>query len=50
MDIRPITPADLPALLALNNAEAEAVNAQTAEGMATLLDRAWAARMTARWC
>jgi predicted GNAT superfamily acetyltransferase len=47
MDIRDILPADLPALLALNNAEAAAVNAQTPEGMAQLLARAWAARMTA---
>jgi predicted GNAT superfamily acetyltransferase len=46
MDIRDILPADLPALLALNNAEAAAVNAQTPEGMAQLLTRAWAARMT----
>ena len=47
MDLRDITPADLPALLALNNAEAEAVNAQTPEAMAALLSRAWAARMAA---
>ena len=47
MEIRDILPTDLPALLALNNAEAEAVNAQTSEGMAALLARAWAARMAA---
>lgn len=47
MEIRDATPADLPLLLALNNAEAEAVNAQTAEGMSALLARAWAARMPA---
>lgn len=47
MDIRDIQPADLPALLALNNAEAAAVNAQTPEGLEALLARAWAARMMA---
>lgn len=45
MEIRDVLPADLPVLLALNNAEAEAVNAQTAEGLAALVGRAWAARM-----
>lgn len=45
MDIRDITPAALPALLALNNAEAAAVNAQTAESFAALHRRAYAARM-----
>lgn len=45
MEIRAATPADLPALLALNNAEAVAVNAQTADQMASLLSRAWLACM-----
>jgi uncharacterized protein len=47
MDIRNITAADLPALLALNNAEAERVNALTPEALEGLLSRAFAARMTA---
>jgi len=47
MEIRNITPADMPALLALNNAEAERVNALTEEGMKSLLASAFAARMTA---
>lgn len=47
MEIRNITPADVPALLALNNAEAERVNALTADALEGLLSRAFAARMTA---
>lgn len=47
MDIRNITPADVPALLALNNAEAERVNALTREALEALLRNAFAARMTA---
>jgi predicted GNAT superfamily acetyltransferase len=39
MDIRDATEADLPALLALNNAEAEAVNAWDAAGFAALMRR-----------
>lgn len=46
MPIRDITTADIPALLALNNAEAEAVNALTREGFEGLLRNAYAARMT----
>lgn len=46
MEIRDITGADAAALLALNNAEAERVNALTAEGLAALLASAFAARMT----
>jgi uncharacterized protein len=46
MEIRNITPADVPALLALNNAEAERVNALTTEALEGLLSRAFAARMT----
>ncbi|MBX9751664.1 MAG: GNAT family N-acetyltransferase [Roseococcus sp.] len=47
MEIRNITPADVPALLALNNAEAERVNALTKDALEGLLARAFAARMTA---
>lgn len=47
MEIRNITPADVPALLALNNAEAERVNALTTEALEGLLSRAFAARMAA---
>lgn len=46
MEIRDITGADAAALLALNNAEAERVNALTAEGLASLLASAFAARIT----
>lgn len=46
MEIRNITPADVPALLALNNAEAERVNALTADALEALLRNAFAARMT----
>lgn len=46
MPIRDITTADIPTLLALNNAEAEAVNALTREGFEGLLRNAYAARMT----
>lgn len=45
MRIRDITEADIPALLALNNAEAEAVNALTREGFEGLLRSAFAARL-----
>lgn len=47
MEIRDITPADVPALLALNNGEAERVNALTQEALEGLLSRAFAARLTA---
>lgn len=47
MGIRDITEADIAALLALNNAEAAAVNALTPEGFAALLRNAFAARVTA---
>jgi len=47
MEIRNITAADAPALLALNNAEAERVNALTADALDSLLRSAFAARMTA---
>ena len=47
MDIRDITEADLPALLALNNAEAERVNALTSLTLGALLRQAFAARITA---
>jgi len=46
MQIRDITAADAPALLALNNEAAEAVNELTADALASLLARAFAARMT----
>ena len=46
MEIRNITAADVPALLALNNAEAERVNALTEEGLKSLLASAFAARIT----
>jgi predicted GNAT superfamily acetyltransferase len=45
MRIRDITEADIPALLALNNAAAEAVNALTREGFEGLLRNAFAARL-----
>jgi predicted GNAT superfamily acetyltransferase len=45
MRIRDIAEADIPALLALNNAEAEAVNALTREGFEGLLRNAFAARV-----
>jgi uncharacterized protein len=47
MEIRDITEADVPALLALNNAEAERVNALTAASLGALLRNAFAARITA---
>lgn len=47
MEIRNIMPGDLPALLALNNAEAERVNALTPEALEGLVSRAFAARMVA---
>lgn len=46
MEIRNITPADMPALLALNNAEAERVNALTEDGLKSLLASAFVARVT----
>lgn len=46
MEIRNIMPADLAALLALNNAEAERVNALTEAGLKSLLASAFAARIT----
>jgi predicted GNAT superfamily acetyltransferase len=46
MEIRNITAADVPALLALNNAEAERVNALTEPALKALLASAFAARMT----
>jgi uncharacterized protein len=46
MDIRDITAADAPALLALNNSEAEAVNELTPDAFDGLLRNAYAARMT----
>ena len=46
MEIRNITAADMPALLALNNAEAERVNALTPAALEGLLSHAFAARMT----
>ena len=46
MEIRNITAADVPALLALNNAEAERVNALTEDALAGLLNFAFAARIT----
>ena len=46
MEIRNITAADVPALLTLNNAEAAAVNALTADSLSALLRNAFAARMT----
>lgn len=46
MEIRNITPADVPTLLALNNAEAERVNALTTDALEGLLSRAFAARIT----
>ncbi len=46
MEIRNITAADIPALLALNNAEAERVNALTEEALQSLLASAFAARIT----
>jgi predicted GNAT superfamily acetyltransferase len=46
MEIRNIMAADVPALLALNNAEAERVNALTEAGLKSLLASAFAARMT----
>ncbi|MCU0888491.1 MAG: GNAT family N-acetyltransferase [Rubritepida sp.] len=46
MRIRDITDADIPALLALNNAEAAAVNALTREAFEGLLRNAFAARVT----
>jgi len=45
MKIRDITEADIPALLALNNSEAEAVNALTREAFEGLLRSAYAARV-----
>lgn len=45
--IRDITEADLPALAALNDSEAQAVNALGAAGLSGLLQWAWAARMAA---
>jgi predicted GNAT superfamily acetyltransferase len=45
MAIRDITEADIPDLLALNNSEAEAVNALTREGFEGLLRNAYAARV-----
>jgi len=47
MEIRNITAADVPALLALNNAEAERVNALTEAALNSLLASAFAARVTA---
>ncbi|WP_191084135.1 GNAT family N-acetyltransferase [Roseococcus microcysteis] len=47
MQIRDITEADLPALLALNNSEAEAVNEMTLDAFEGRLRNAYAARMTA---
>jgi predicted GNAT superfamily acetyltransferase len=47
MEIRNITAADVPPLLALNNAEAERVNALTEGALKSLLASAFAARMTA---
>ncbi len=47
MEIRNITAADVPALLALNNAEAERVNALTEAALKSLLASAFAARVTA---
>lgn len=47
MEIRNITPADVPALLALNNMEAERVNALTEAALGALLRNAVAARMAA---
>ncbi|UPY37282.1 GNAT family N-acetyltransferase [Sediminicoccus sp. KRV36] len=47
MEIRNIRDGDVPALLALNNAEAERVNALTEEALSSLLARAFAARITA---
>lgn len=47
MHIRDITEADISVLLALNNAEAPAVNALTEEGFEALLRNAFAARVTA---
>ena len=46
MEIRNITAADVPALLAINNAEAERVNALTEAALKALLASAFAARMT----
>ncbi len=46
MEIRNITAADVPALLALNNTEAERVNALTEAALKALLASAFAARMT----
>lgn len=45
--IRDITEADLPALAALNDSEAEAVNALGVAGLGAQLQWAWAARMAA---
>lgn len=47
MEIRNITAGDVPALLALNNAEAERVNALTQAALEGLLSHAFAARVTA---
>lgn len=47
MEIRDITEADLPALLALNNSEAEAVNELTPDAFEGRLRNAYAARMLA---
>lgn len=47
MEIRDIKPADVPALLALNNADAEAVNELTQEAFEGRLRSAYAARMLA---
>ena len=46
MEIRNITAADMPALLSLNNAEAERVNALTEDALTSLLRSAFAARIT----
>lgn len=47
MEIRDIKPADVPALLALNNAEAEAVNELTQDAFEGRLRSTYAARMLA---